>query len=154
MPKIEREVAVLSAIRQKSPFVPSIKDFGIEPISNTFFIVTEDFGDVNLADFLVTNYSLEDVKKIMICLIKGVLAAHQSGLIHRDIKVQNVILSTEKDARLIDWGLADFHTAGARHNHRVSTKPYKPPELLVQYEHYDYTMDVWSLGMVLACLVS
>ena len=55
--------------------------------------------------------------------------------------------------RLIDWGLAEFYHAGTDYNVRVASRCYKGPELLVDLQQYDYSLDIWSLGTMIASMV-
>jgi casein kinase II subunit alpha len=55
--------------------------------------------------------------------------------------------------RLIDWGLAEFYHPGQEYNVRVASRYFKGPELLVDYQYYDYSLDMWSLGCMLASLI-
>jgi serine/threonine protein kinase len=54
---------------------------------------------------------------------------------------------------LIDLGLADFFFPDTKYNVRVSSRHYKAPELLLGYERYDYAIDVWGVGCILAGLL-
>ena len=56
--------------------------------------------------------------------------------------------------RLIDWGLAEFYHPGQGYNVRVSSRYFKGPELLADYQEYDYSLDMWSFGCMLASMVS
>ena len=144
---------ILLKLKNRSNFISNIADFGIERISQTCFIVFEDFGILNLVDILDANYEIFDIKRIICCLVKAAQTAHESGIIHRDIKLSNVIINDIKEAQLIDWGLADFLENKGNFNVRVSTKPFKAPELLVEFQSYDESLDMWGIGNVLACLV-
>ena len=72
--------------------------------------------------------------------------------------------------RLIDWGLAEFYHPGQEYNVRVASRYFKVPcvclifhgnnrflpkgpELLVDYQMYDYSLDMWSLGCMLASMI-
>lgn len=55
--------------------------------------------------------------------------------------------------RLIDWGLAEFYHAGTSYNVRVASRYFKGPELLVDFQEYDYSLDLWSFGCMLASMV-
>ena len=55
--------------------------------------------------------------------------------------------------RLIDWGLAEFYHPGTDYHIRVGSRYYKAPELLVGYKQYDYSLDMWSVGCMLASMV-
>jgi len=63
-------------------------------------------------------------------------------------------LSGERNSlMLVDLGLADFYLPGQRYNVRVASRHYKAPELLVGNELYDYAVDLWGVGCVLAGLL-
>src|SRR5258708_32606817 len=73
---------------------------------------------------------------------------------HRDVKAHNVMIDHEKrQLRLIDWGLAEFYHQGTEYNVRVASRYYKGPELLVDLQEYDYSLDMWSLGCMLAGMI-
>lgn len=55
--------------------------------------------------------------------------------------------------KLADWGLAEFYLPGKDYNVRVASRYYKAPELLVDYTYYDYSVDIWGFGCVLAGIV-
>jgi casein kinase II subunit alpha len=54
---------------------------------------------------------------------------------------------------LIDWGLAEFYHAGTEYNVRVASRYFKGPELLVDFQEYDYSLDLWSLGAMFASMI-
>ncbi|KAJ3089883.1 Casein kinase II subunit alpha, partial [Physocladia obscura] len=58
-----------------------------------------------------------------------------------------------KKLRLIDWGLAEFYHPGTEYNVRVASRYWKGPELLVDFQEYDYSLDMWSLGCVVASMI-
>lgn len=55
--------------------------------------------------------------------------------------------------RLIDWGLAEFYHKDQEYNVRVASRYFKGPELLVDMQDYDYSLDIWSFGCMLAGLL-
>ena len=52
--------------------------------------------------------------------------------------------------RLIDWGLADFYEENKEFNVNVCALYYKGPEVLLNYSKYDYSLDMWGVGVTLA----
>lgn len=79
---------------------------------------------------------------------------HSNGIMHRDVKPHNVMIDhAQRKLRLIDWGLAEFYHAGQEYNVRVASRYFKGPELLVDLRDYDYSLDMWSLGCMLAAMV-
>ena len=59
----------------------------------------------------------------------------------------------KKELKLIDWGLAEFYHPGTEYNVRVASRYFKGPELLVDFQEYDYALDMWSLGCMFAAMV-
>eukprot|EP01108_Squamamoeba_japonica_P007262 TRINITY_DN6063_c0_g1_i2.p2 TRINITY_DN6063_c0_g1~~TRINITY_DN6063_c0_g1_i2.p2 ORF type:complete len:196 (-),score=91.83 TRINITY_DN6063_c0_g1_i2:54-641(-) len=73
---------------------------------------------------------------------------------HRDVKPHNVMIDHErKQLRLIDWGLAEFYHADQDYNVRVASRYFKGPELLVDMQDYDYSLDMWSLGAMFGGII-
>ena len=56
----------------------------------------------------------------------------------------------DESATIVDWGLADFYHPSKRFNVRVASRYFKGPELLLGNNYYDYQLDVWSAGCMLA----
>ena len=87
-------------------------------------------------------------------LLECVKTIHNIDIIHRDIKPGNLIFDSKTlDINLIDWGLAEFYFPGKKYNRKISTKPYKPPEILFGDHYYDKKFDIWGVGCILASLV-
>ena len=54
---------------------------------------------------------------------------------------------------MIDWGLAEFYHPRTAYNVRVASRYFKGPELLVDFQEYDYSLDMWSYGCMFASMV-
>ena len=79
---------------------------------------------------------------------------HANGIMHRDVKPHNVMIDHKRrKLRLIDWGLAEFYHQDQEYNVRVASRYFKGPELLVDMQDYDYSLDIWSLGCMFAGMV-
>ncbi|KAK7183462.1 casein kinase II subunit alpha [Paraphaeosphaeria sporulosa] len=114
------------------------------------------FEYVNNTDFrsLYPKFTDYDVRFYIFELLKALDYCHSKGIMHRDVKPHNVMIDHEKrKLRLIDWGLAEFYHAGTEYNVRVASRYFKGPELLVDYQEYDYSLDMWSLGAMFASMI-
>lgn len=73
---------------------------------------------------------------------------------HRDIRPGNIIVDSKlKKIQVIDWGISEFYVKDAELNTRVSSRPYKSPEILLNYQKYDFSMDIWSLGCIMGSMI-
>ncbi|PSN69581.1 Pkinase-domain-containing protein [Corynespora cassiicola Philippines] len=114
------------------------------------------FEYVNNTDFrsLYPKFNDYDVRYYIFELLKALDFCHSKGIMHRDVKPHNVMIDHEKrKLRLIDWGLAEFYHAGTEYNVRVASRYFKGPELLVDFQEYDYSLDMWSLGAMFASMI-
>merc|ERR1712238_10116 len=95
-----------------------------------------------------------DIRYYIFELLKALDYCHSNGVMHRDVKPHNVMIDHEKrQLRLIDWGLAEFYHPGREYNVRGASRYFKGPELLVDLQEYDYSLDMWSLGCMFAGMI-
>mmetsp|Transcript_20867 Transcript_20867/g.62191 ORF Transcript_20867/g.62191 Transcript_20867/m.62191 type:complete len:351 (-) Transcript_20867:49-1101(-) len=151
--KIKREIKILQNLCGQTNII-RLLDVVRDPQSKTPSLV---FEHVNNADFKVLYPTLKDadVRYYIDQLLIALDCCHKNGIMHRDVKPHNVMIDHEKrELRLIDWGLAEFYHAGREYNVRVASRYFKGPELLVDLQEYDYALDMWSLGCMVAGMIS
>ncbi|CEG40457.1 plk protein kinase [Plasmopara halstedii] len=91
-------------------------------------------------------------KNIFRQALAGVMYLHASGVIHRDLKLANLLLSDTGEVKISDFGLAT--RLGDNHVTMCGTPNFIAPEVLMaENEPYDEAVDVWSLGCILYCLL-
>lgn len=119
-----------------------------------FSLVLEHVPTIDI-HLLCAKLSYQDIKFYMFQLLQALDYAHSMGIMHRDVKPHNVTIDhSRRQLRLIDWGLAEFYHPGAEYSINVGTKQFKAPELLLEFPHYDYSLDLWSFGCMFAGLIT
>lgn len=150
--KIKREIKILTNLKG-GPNVISFLDVVHDSESKTTALVFERVRNIDFRTLYPTLSPL-DVKFYMHQLLQALDYAHSMGIMHRDVKPHNVMIDHEaRKLRLIDWGLAEFYHKGVDYNVRVASRYFKGPELLVEYQRYDYSLDIWSFGAMFASLI-
>ncbi|EFH41265.1 hypothetical protein ARALYDRAFT_496862 [Arabidopsis lyrata subsp. lyrata] len=150
--KIRREIKILQNLCG-GPNIVKLLDVVRDQHSKTPSLI---FEYVNSTDFKVLYPTLTDydIRYYIYELLKALDFCHSQGIMHRDVKPHNVMIDHElRKLRLIDWGLAEFYHPGKEYNVRVASRYFKGPELLVDLQDYDYSLDMWSLGCMFAGMI-
>lgn len=150
--KIKREIKILQNLCGGINII-QLLDVVRDPQSKTPSLV---FEHINNTDFkqLYPTLTDFDIRYYIHELLKALDFCHSNGIMHRDVKPHNVMIDHEKRSlRLIDWGLAEFYHPGREYNVRVASRYFKGPELLVDFQEYDYALDLWSLGCMFAGMI-
>lgn len=146
--RMRREALAMRRVHH--PGVCAIVDMELD--DSFAFLVTELIEGRNLRDDVATNgrYTGDDLERLSRKLIEAVRAVHEQGIIHRDIKPTNVMVSASGPV-LVDFGIA--MTAGESHVTRtglvMGTPGFIAPEIIDGAES-DEATDWWSLASVLA----
>ena len=131
------------------------------PNITTIYEINEHEGQLFIAMELVEGKTLKQlvvselpsIKKVLDIAIQageGLAAAHEKGIIHRDIKSENVMVTPKGQAKVMDFGLAKVRGATrlTQAGSTVGTAAYMSPEL-AQGEEVDHRSDIFSFGVVL-----
>ena len=90
------------------------------------------------------------VQRFMFQLFKGVAHCHSHGVLHRDLKPQNLLLVKDKELlKIADLGLGRAFTVPLKsYTHEIVTLWYRAPEVLLGSTHYSTGVDMWSVGCI------
>lgn len=96
-------------------------------------------------------YTEPIIKAIIYQIIKGLVILHDMSVIHRDLKPENILLSKSGKVKIGDFGMSRFIASPERGMTRnVVTNYYRSPELFFGSCHYSFSVDMWSLGCIIA----
>ncbi|CAD6195434.1 unnamed protein product [Caenorhabditis auriculariae] len=85
-------------------------------------------------------------------LLEGVSYMHSKGVMHRDMKPENVLVTSQNLVKIADFGQACLYVGNdpkREYDENVATRWYRAPELLFSYRKYTPTVDVWAIGCIL-----
>ncbi|ERE87708.1 mitogen-activated protein kinase 14 [Cricetulus griseus] len=122
----------------------------------------EEFNDV----YLVTHLMGADLNNIVKCqkltddhvqfliyqILRGLKYIHSADIIHRDLKPSNLAVNEDCELKILDFGLAR-HTDDEMTGY-VATRWYRAPEIMLNWMHYNQTVDIWSVGCIMAELLT
>jgi len=93
---------------------------------------------------------LDEALRIALQVAEGLQTAHKKGVVHRDIKSANIMVTEDKQAKIMDFGLARVTgtTMMTKEGMTMGTIAYMSPEQ-ARGEEVDHRTDIWSLGVVL-----
>lgn len=152
--KIRREIKILQTLRGGVNIINLI-DVVRDPMTKTPALIMEyvDTGDVDFRT-LYKSFTDNDIRFYIHEVLKALDYCHSKGIMHRDVKPHNIMIDhNNKRLRLIDWGLAEFYHPQQEYNVRVASRYFKGPELLIDLQTYDYSLDIWSLGCMFAGMI-
>jgi casein kinase II subunit alpha len=152
--RVRRELKVLLEV-QGHRNVLRLTDIVIDGKLGIPSMVTEAIGDNIPWRDLFAEMTIDDARFYIYRILQALHHTHSHGIIHRDVKPLNVLCSDPRRVvKLADWGLAEFYHPLRRYSVHVATRYYKSPELLMDYDYYDYSMDIWSAGTMLLEILS
>jgi serine/threonine protein kinase len=139
--------------------IVEVLDFGVVAGGDSAYMVLEYVEATNLEDWLQTRGPFSEAEAI--ALITGVCSAlnfaHSKGIYHRDLKPQNILINSNREPKLIDFGLAlmlslEQNNCKTQGLSLVGTPSYMCPDQFLGLK-YDARSEIYSLGCVLfACL--
>ncbi|XP_073125215.1 mitogen-activated protein kinase homolog MMK1-like [Henckelia pumila] len=145
-----REIKILRHMEHEN--VVAIRDIIPPPQRGTFndvYLVYE-LMDTDLHQIIHSNQALSEQHRqyFLYQILRGLKYVHSAKVLHRDMKPSNLILNTNCDLKICDFGLARVTSETDFMTEYVVTRWYRAPELLLNSHGYTSAIDVWSVGCI------
>jgi len=149
--KVKREIDILRKLDH--PHI--IKLYQVMHSEKALYLVTEYAPGGEVFDQLLSNGKMleKDARRCFKQICTALYYCHQRDVVHRDLKVENVLLDSNGDVKLADFGFSNYQKEGHLMKTWCGSPPYAAPELFEGREYNGPKADVWSLGVVLFVLV-
>lgn len=146
--RFEREVHNLTQLSHDN----IVSVFDVTENEENFFLVMEYIKGPTLSEYIQENHPLdiETVLNFTRQIIDGIKHAHDTKIVHRDIKPQNILVEKDKTLKILDFGIAKAlsETTMTETNHVLGTVQYLSPEQ-ARGKSTDNGTDIYSIGVVL-----
>ncbi len=143
------EIEAQAAASLNHPNISTI--YSIENSDTEVFIVMEYIDGIELKDKIKSApIPAKEAINIAIQIAEGLEAAHKKGIVHRDIKSQNIMITNDGKVKVMDFGLAKMKGKAqlTKAGSTLGTLEYMAPEQ-AKGEEVDQQSDIWSFGVVL-----
>lgn len=149
-----REVKILRHFQHEN--IVSLLDVEVNPECSEFgaIYLVQELMEMDLGTAMLHQKFTEDhCRYLTYQMLRGSKALHSTGILHRDLKPASILLNTNCDLKLYDFGLARSAVPNTVLNmtEYVVTRWYRAPELLLTTsKQYTAAIDIWSVGCILA----
>ncbi|KAM3726679.1 NUAK family SNF1-like kinase [Dirofilaria immitis] len=149
--RIRREIRIMSAL--KHPNI--IQIFEVFENRDKIILVMEYASGGELYDYVSTFGSLPEpeARRIFRQITSAILYCHKHKVAHRDLKLENILLDADNNAKIADFGLSNYFSDKTLLNTFCGSPLYASPEIINGTPYRGPEVDCWSLGILLYTLV-
>lgn len=150
--QILREVNVLKGLRCRN----IVKVFESLVYGDRVFMVMEIMTKGDLRKYINKTGAMKEsnARKMFADILNGVVYLHQHRIAHLDLKLENLLLNEESVIKITDFGCARIQVGQKRFNTPCGSYAYGAPEVISGQTYDGMKADIWSLGVILYCMVS
>ncbi|XP_073848924.1 salt-inducible kinase 3 isoform X2 [Musca autumnalis] len=149
--KTYREISILKTLRHQH----ITRLYEVMQSETMIYLVTEYAANGEIFDHLVDNGRMKEPEaaRVFSQLVSAVQYCHCRGVVHRDLKAENVLLDKDMNIKLADFGFSNHYEDGSPLTTWCGSPPYAAPEVFQGLEYDGPKADIWSLGVVLYAMV-
>lgn len=149
--RVAREVRILKALTHPS----IIRLFEVVEESYRRLIMMEYSSGGDLCRYVRDNRRLNEAEaaRLFVQIVDGLAYCHACGIVHRDVKLDNLLLDEQRNIRIVDFGFSVSYQKGQKLRKACGSPSYAAPEIVARRPYEPQPVDVWSLGVVLYAMV-
>ncbi|KHN76846.1 Serine/threonine-protein kinase par-1 [Toxocara canis] len=150
--KLFREVKIMKQLDHPN----IVKLYQVMETDQTLYLVMEYASGGEVFDYLVAHGRMKEkeARAKFRQIVSAVQYLHQKNIIHRDLKAENLLLDSDMNIKIADFGFSNQFVIGNKLDTFCGSPPYAAPELFQGKKYDGPEVDVWSLGVILYTLVS
>ncbi|XP_051494336.1 serine/threonine-protein kinase SIK2 isoform X2 [Apus apus] len=149
--KIYREVQIMKMLDH--PHI--IKLYQVMETKSMLYLVTEFAKNGEIFDYLASHGRLSEseARRKFWQILSAVEYCHGRKVVHRDLKAENLLLDSNMNIKIADFGFGNFYKSGEPLTTWCGSPPYAAPEVFEGQQYEGPQLDIWSMGVVLYVLV-
>ncbi|KAJ2720992.1 Serine/threonine-protein kinase [Coemansia sp. Benny D115] len=149
--RIVREVAINRLLHH--PHICMLHDVVVHP--NHYYIFQELVSGGQMLDYIISHGRLKEkhARKFARQIASAIDYCHHNSIVHRDLKIENILISANGNIKLIDFGLSNLFSPRSQLSTFCGSLYFAAPELLNAQPYTGPEVDLWSFGVVLYVLV-
>ncbi len=149
--RVSREIGILKLLRH--PYI--IQLYEIIETPSQFYLITEYAPGGELFDFIVARSRLREseARRFFHQIIAAVDHLHKFNVVHRDLKPENLLLDSNNNIKMVDFGLSNRYQPGELLLTACGSPCYAAPEMIAGKRYAGASVDIWSCGIVLFAMI-
>ncbi|KAI5963466.1 KIN2 [Candida pseudojiufengensis] len=135
------------------PFICRL--YEMVPMTNHYYMLFEYIEGGQMLDYIVAHGSLKErhARKFARGIASALDYCHRNNVVHRDLKIENIMINEKGDVKIIDFGLSNLYSPKSLLKTYCGSLYFAAPELLSAKPYLGPEVDIWSFGVVLYVLV-
>ncbi|RPB10851.1 Pkinase-domain-containing protein [Morchella conica CCBAS932] len=146
-----REAAIVTLLDH--PYICGMRD--VIKTNNHWYMLCEYVNGGQMLDYIISHGRLKEkqARKFGRQIASALDYCHRNSIVHRDLKIENILISKTGDIKIIDFGLSNLFAPRSHLKTFCGSLYFAAPELLQAKQYIGPEVDVWSFGIVLYVLV-
>ncbi|PVZ98907.1 hypothetical protein BB558_005085 [Smittium angustum] len=149
--RIYREIAISQLLHH--PNICELYEVAVHP--GSFYLISELVAGGQMLDYIIRRGRLKEshAQKFARQIASALDYCHKNSIVHRDLKIENILVTSKGDAKIIDFGLSNLYSSRNPLLTYCGSLYFAAPELLCSKPYMGPEVDIWSFGVVLFVLI-